>query len=213
MSQYFVIHADNPQKRLLAQAAQIIQGGGVVVYPTDSGYAIACHLGDKKAIDRILQIRYKDKKQSKHHKFTLMCKDLSEIATYAKVEDWQYRLLKSHLPGSYTFVLKGTREVPKRLLQENRKTIGIRVPDHRVCLALLEEFNEPLMTTSLILPSQTEVLSDPHDIREVLEGKVDLIIDIEQNCPPLPTTVVDLTDDVPSVLREGQGAVDWVHDY
>lgn len=211
MSQYFEVHPDNPQKRLLHQAVNMINQGGVIVYPTDSGYALGCHQGDKEAIDRILQIRYPDKKQSKNHHFTLMCRDLSEISVYAKVENWQYRLLKSHTPGSYTFILKATREVPRRLQQNNRKTIGIRVPEHEICLQLLAELGEPLMSTSLILPDSDDIYSDPHDIREVLEHQVDLIIDAGQNCPPMPTTVVDLTSEPPTLMREGKGSVDWVN--
>ena len=213
MSQYFTIHPENPQKRLLSQAAQIIHQGGVIVYPTDSGYALGCHIGDKEAAERILRIRYRDKKQIKNHHFTLMCRDLSEIAVYTKTENWQYRLLKSHTPGSYTFVMKATREVPRRLQQGNRKTIGIRVPDHQICLAILAELGEPLMSTSLILPDDTLILSDPHEIRGLLEHQVDLIIDAEQSCPPMPTTVVDLTTDVPEVIREGHGSIDWVSHY
>lgn len=209
MSQYFVIHPENPQKRLLQQAAHIVHDGGVIVYPTDSGYAIGCHLGDKQAIDRILQIRYQDKKQSKQHKFTLMCRDLAEIATFAKVENWQYRLLKSHTPGSYTFVLNATREVP-RLMQSKRKTIGVRVPNHQICLEMLAEIGEPMMSSSLIPSSSLRILAEPNAIRELLEHQVDLIIDAEQFCPPEPTTVVDLTGDVPEILRHGQGAVDWI---
>lgn len=212
MSQYFVIHPDNPQKRLLQQTARIVSEGGVIVYPTDSGYAIGCHLGDKQAIERILHIRYQDKKQSKQHKFTLMSRDLAEISTFAKVENWQYRLLKSHTPGSYTFVLNATREVP-RLMQSKRKTIGVRVPDHHICLEMLAEIGEPIMSSSLIPSSSTDILAEPDVIRDILEHHVDLIIDAEQICPAQPTTVVDLTSEIPEIIRHGQGAIDWVADY
>ena len=169
MSQYFEVHPMNPQKRLIQQAVDIIRQGGIVVYPTDSGYAIGCQIGDKKAVDRICQIRDIDKE----HNFTLMCRDLSELSTYARVDNDAFRLLKNNTPGPYTFILKGTKEVPKRLLNPKRKTIGIRVPTNRIALALLEELNEPLMSTSLILGNNELAESDPETIREQLEKRVD----------------------------------------
>ena len=202
MSQFFQIHPDNPQPRLVKRAAELIRDGAVVVYPTDSAYALGCHLGDRKALDRIMQLRAVDK----HHNFTLMCRDLSELGTYAKVDNSTFRLLKANTPGSYTFVLPGTSEVPKRLLHEKRKSIGLRIPDHRIALALLEELDEPLLTSSLILAGETEPLTDPYDIRDRLEHQVDLVID-GGYCGLEPTTVVDLRDGVPVILREGAGSV------
>lgn len=202
MSQFFQIHPDNPQPRLVKRAAELIREGAVVVYPTDSAYALGCHLGDRKALDRIMQLRAVDK----HHNFTLMCRDLSELGTYAKVDNSTFRLLKANTPGAYTFVLPGTSEVPKRLLHEKRKSIGLRIPDHRIALALLEELDEPLLTSSLILAGETEPLTDPYDIRDRLEHQVDLVID-GGYCGLEPTTVVDLRDGVPVILREGAGSV------
>ncbi|MGM0524792.1 MAG: L-threonylcarbamoyladenylate synthase [Pseudomonadota bacterium] len=200
MSQYFEIHPENPQKRLIQQATEIIRGGGVVVYPTDSGYAIGCQLGNKQGVDRICQIRDIDKE----HNFTLMCRDLSELSIYARVDNDAFRLLKNNTPGPYTFILKGTKEVPKRLLNPKRKTIGIRVPTNRIALALLEDMNEPLMSTSLILGKGELAESDPNDIREQLEKRVELIID-GGNQPEHPTTVVDLSEGAPVIRREGAG--------
>lgn len=202
MSQFFQIHPDNPQARLIKRAAELIRDGAVVVYPTDSAYALGCHLGDRKALDRIMQLRNVDK----HHNFTLMCRDLSELGTYAKVENSTFRLLKANTPGAYTFVLPGTSEVPKRLLHEKRKSIGLRIPDNAIALALLEELNEPLLTSTLILAGDTEPLNDPYDIRDRLEHQVDLIID-GGYCGLEPTTVVDLRDGTPVILREGAGSV------
>ncbi|HSC76262.1 MAG TPA: L-threonylcarbamoyladenylate synthase [Pseudomonadales bacterium] len=202
MSQFFQIHPDNPQARLIKRAAELIREGAVVVYPTDSAYALGCHLGDRKALDRIMQLRAVDK----HHNFTLMCRDLSELGTYAKVDNSTFRLLKANTPGAYTFVLLGTSEVPKRLLHEKRKSIGLRIPDNRIALALLEELNEPLLTSTLILSGETEPLNDPYDIRDRLEHQVDLIID-GGYCGLEPTTVVDLRDGAPVILREGAGSV------
>ncbi len=203
MSQYFHIHPDNPQSRLIKQAAEILRAGGVVVYPTDTAYAIGCHIADKAALDRIIAIRRLDQK----HLFTLLCRDLSEIATYAKVDNTQYRLLKAHTPGAYTFVLQGSAEVPRRLMHEKRKTIGIRVPDNAICQALLAELGEPLITTTLLLPGEEYPRTDPDDIRELLQKQVDLIIDggtglLEE------TSVVSLLAGAPEVLREGMGPVD-----
>ena len=200
MSQYFVIHPDNPQQRLLAKATEIIRDGGVVVIPTDSCYALACHLGDKGAMDRIREIRRVD---DRHH-LTLMCRDLSEIAQYAKVDNVQYRLLKAATPGSYTFILEGTKELPRRLLHPKRKTIGLRVPEHPVVQALLTELREPLLTTTLHLPGDDEPLTGGWEIQERLEGQVELILD-GGYCGIEPTTVIDLTADAPVLVRAGRG--------
>lgn len=200
MSQYFYIHPDNPQARLVKQAVTLVREGGVVAYPTDSAYALGCHIGDKPALERIIRIRELDDK----HNFTLLCRDLSEIATYAKVDNATYRLLKAHTPGAYTFILVATSEVPRRILHPKRKTIGIRVPDHAICQALLGELNEPLLTTTLQMPGATEPLNDPEEIREKVGSRLDLIIDGGYGALE-PTTVVDLTGDKPVVLREGRG--------
>ncbi len=205
MSQYFEIHPENPQKRLIRQAVDIINQGGVIIYPTDSSYAIGCHLGDKKAMERIRLIRQLDK----NHNFTLVCNDLSEISKYAVVDNINYRLLKTLTPGPYTFILKATREVPKRLLNPKRKTIGLRVPEHNVTHALLEELGQPLMSSTLILPGAEYPMTDPYKIRLKLENVVDLIID-GGYCGHEPTTVVDLTSDQPQILRQGLGSVDWL---
>jgi tRNA threonylcarbamoyl adenosine modification protein (Sua5/YciO/YrdC/YwlC family) len=202
MSQFFQIHPDNPQIRLVKRAAELICEGAVVIYPTDSAYALGCHLGDRKALERIMQLRAVDK----HHNFTLMCRDLSELGTYAKVDNSTFRLLKANTPGAYTFVLPGTSEVPKRLLHEKRKSIGLRIPDNRIALAILEELDEPLLTSTLILAGENEPLNDPYDIRDRLEHQVDLIID-GGYCGLEPTTVVDLRDGAPVILREGAGSV------
>lgn len=200
MSQFFEIHPENPQARLIQQAVQIIRQGGVVVYPTDSGYAIGCQIGDKTAAERICRVRDIDKE----HNFTLMCRDLSELSTYARVDNDAFRLLKNNTPGPYTFILKGTKEVPKRLLNPKRKTIGIRVPTNRIAMALLEELNEPLMSTSLILGGGELAESDPEEIRDKLEKLVDLIID-GANLGEQPTTVVDMSEGAPVIRREGSG--------
>lgn len=202
MSQFFQIHPDNPQPRLVKRAAEMIREGAVVVYPTDSAYALGCHLGDRKALDRIMQLRNVDK----HHNFTLMCRDLSELGTYAKVDNSTFRMLKANTPGPYTFILPGTSEVPKRLLHEKRKSIGLRIPDNRIALAILEELGEPLLTSTLILAGEVEPLNDPYDIRDRLEHHVDLVID-GGYCGLEPTTVVDLRDGTPVILREGAGSV------
>ena len=205
MSQFFEIHPQNPQARLIFQAAEIVRQGGVIVYPTDSSYAIGCHLEDKAALQRIQRIRELDKQ----HNFTLMCSDLSQLALYAKVDNQAFRLVKSHTPGPYTFILKATSQVPKRLAHPKRKTIGLRVPDHPITLALLAELAEPMMSCSLILPDMDELdLADIHIIRERLEQEVDLIVD-GGTTPLQPTTVVDLTQGQPAVIRHGGGAVDW----
>ena len=203
MSQFFQIHPLNPQARLIHQAVEIIRQGGLVVYPTDSSYALGCHVGDKYGMERIRRIRHLDNK----HNFTLMCRDLSEIATYAKVDNSSYRLLKSLTPGAYTFILKATHEVPRRLQNPKRKTIGIRIPDHPVAQALLDELGEPLMSSTLILPGKDMPETDAYDIRETLEHDVDLIIDGD-HCGVEPTTVVDLVDGVPEVVRRGRGSLE-----
>ena len=200
MSQLFKIHPENPQARLIRHAAAIIKGGGVVVYPTDSGYALGCHLGNKEALTRIKQIRHLDDK----HNFTLVCRDLSELSTYARVNNQTFRLLKASTPGSYTFILKATPEVPRRLQHPKRKTIGIRVPDHKIALDLLEEINEPIMSTTLILPGEVVPLIEPAAIREVLGKQVDLTID-GGYCGIEPTTIVDLVGDEPKIIRQGKG--------
>jgi tRNA threonylcarbamoyl adenosine modification protein (Sua5/YciO/YrdC/YwlC family) len=202
MSQFFHIHPLNPQVRLIRQAVEIIRNDGLVVYPTDSSYALGCHVGDKRGMERIRRIRSLDNR----HNFTLMCRDLSEISTYAKVDNSSYRLLKSLTPGAYTFILKATHEVPRRLQNPKRKTIGIRVPDHPVTQALLDELGEPLMSSTLILPGKDMPETDANDIRERLEHEVDLVIDGD-HCGVEPTTVVDLVDGVARVLRQGCGSV------
>lgn len=208
MSQYFEIHPDNPQARLIKQAVEIVNNEGVIIYPTDSSYAIACHIGDKKAMDKIRMIRQLDKE----HNFTLVCRDLSEISHYAHVDNINYRLMKTLTPGPYTFILPATREVPKRLLNPKRKTIGIRVPDNAVCSALLEELGQPLMSSTLSLPHETGPLTDLHQIRIRLEKLVDLIIDGGYSGHE-PTTVVNLVNDKPEILRHGRGSADWLTQY
>ena len=200
MSQFFQVHPENPQARLVRQAVDIIRGGGVVVYPTDSAYALGCHIGDKSALDRIRRIR----RLEARHNFTLVCRDLSEIATYARVDNRAYRMLKSSTPGPYTFILRATSEVPRRLMHAKRKTVGLRVPDNAIALALLEDLDEPLMSVTLIMPGDEYPLIDPYDIRETLEHEVDLVID-GGYCGMEPTTVVDLVDEVPLILRAGKG--------
>ena len=199
MSQYFVVHESHPQQRLIRRAADIVQAGGLVAYPTDTTYALGCHIGDKRALDRIRQVR----RLEKSHLLTLACSDLSELSTYARVENASYRILKHYMPGPFTFLLPATREVPRRLVNPKRKTVGLRVPEHRVTQALLEAVGEPMMTTTLRLLGDEYPLTDPEDIRGTLEHQVDLIINggwggIE------PTTVVDLTDS-PMVVRQGLG--------
>ena len=200
MSQFFQIHPETPQKRLINQAVDILRKGGVIVYPTDSAYAIGCHLGDKQAADRIKRIRRLDDK----HNFTLMCRDLSDIGVFAKVDNTQYRLLKNFTPGAYTFILDATSEVPRRLLHPKRKTIGMRVPDNAIVQALLAELGEPIMSSTLILPGDEDPMTDPYDIRETLEHELDLIID-GGFCGLEATTVVNMTGDAPEVTRVGKG--------
>jgi len=200
MAQFFQVHPDNPQARLIKQAVDIIRRGGLVAYPTDSAYALGCHIGDKLALDRICGIR----QINKEHNFTLMCRDLSEVATYAKVNNQVFRLLKSHTPGPFTFILDATSETPRRLKHPKRKTIGIRIPDNPIVMALLDELNEPMMTSTLILPTDDIPLTDPYDIRTTLEHQLELVID-GGFCGMEATTVVDLTDDTPRIARQGCG--------
>ncbi len=205
MSDYFYIHPDNPQARLIQQSVDIIKRGGIVIYPTDSSYAIGCHLDDKDAVDKIRRIRQVDK----HHHFTLMCRDLSEISKYAMVDNINYRLLKAHTPGSYTFILEANREIPRRLKHPKRKTIGIRIPDNNIALALLEELDQPLISSTLILPDEEFPMTDPYQIQLFLENQVDLIIDGGYSGHEA-TTVIDLMQSPPEVLREGRGDTDWL---
>lgn len=207
MSQFFQIHPDNPQQRLVDKAVDIINSGGVIVYPTDSGYALGCCLGNKTAMECIRSIRQVDAR----HNFTLVCRDLSEIALYARVENSVYRLIKNHTPGPYTFILKATKEVPRRLQNPKRKTIGLRVPDNRIAQCLLETLGEPLMSSTLILPGDDMPLTDPYDIRDTLEHSLDLVID-GGYCGFEPTTVVEFTNDTPVVVRQGLGPVDMLED-
>jgi len=202
MTQIFHIHPDNPQKRLIVHSVEYLQKGGVIVYPTESGYALGCHLGDKKALERIRAIRRLDDK----HNFTLMCKDLSDIANYARVDNDLYRVLKAHTPGPYTFILKATRDVPRRVLHPKRKTIGIRVSENQICHDLLAEFDEPLISTTLILPGEDMPMTDPFEIRDLLGSQVDLVID-GGFCGFEPTSVINLSEDEIEIIREGAGDV------
>jgi tRNA threonylcarbamoyl adenosine modification protein (Sua5/YciO/YrdC/YwlC family) len=199
MSQFFQIHPDNPQARLIKQAAQIIHAGGIVALPTDSCYALVCHLDDKGAVEKLRRIRGID---DKHH-LTLLCRDLSEIALYARVDNRQFRLLKAATPGPYTVILEATREVPRRLSHPSRKTIGLRVPENAIAQALLAELGQPLIGTTLITPDD-ELLNDPEDIRARMAKLLDLVID-GGACAMAPTTVIDLTGDEPALLRQGRG--------
>jgi tRNA threonylcarbamoyl adenosine modification protein (Sua5/YciO/YrdC/YwlC family) len=200
MRQLLQIHPDNPQPRLIRQAVEIIRAGGVIAYPTDSSYALGCQLGDKAALERIHRIRRTDK----NHNFTLVCQDLSEIATYARVDNSHYRLLKAATPGPFTFILRATHEVPRRLQHPKRKTIGIRVPDNAIVRALLKELGEPIMSCTLILPGADLPLNDPEEIHEQLGHQVDLIID-GGPCGHEPTTVLDLVGAAPELVRQGRG--------
>ena len=202
MSQFYQMHPEIPQARLLRHAADIVRQGGVVVYPTDSAYALGCHIGDKSALDRIRRIRKLDAR----HNFTLVCRDLSEIAAYARVDNTVYRLLRHCTPGPYTFILRATSEVPRRLMHPKRKTVGLRVPDNRIAAELLADLGEPLMSVTLIMPGEEYPMIDPYDIRDTLQHEVDLVID-GGFCGMEPTTVVDLADEVPMVLRVGKGDV------
>jgi tRNA threonylcarbamoyl adenosine modification protein (Sua5/YciO/YrdC/YwlC family) len=200
MAQYFEIHPSHPQPRLIRRAVDIVRAGGVIVYPTDSSYALGCHIGDKEAMERIRRIRRVDDR----HNFTLVCRDLSEVAQYARVSNANYRLLKAHTPGAYTFILTATREVPRRLQHPKRKTIGLRVPDHVIAQALLTELNAPLMSSTLILPGEQVPMSDPAEIRQQLEHVVDLVLD-GGFCGLEPTTVVELESGRPVLARLGKG--------
>lgn len=202
MSQYFQIHPQNPQARLIQQAVGILRRGGVIAYPTDSAYALGCQLGDKNALERIRRIRRLDA----NHNFTLVCRDLSELGTYARVDNTAYRLIRNHTPGPYTFVLKATDEVPRRLLHPKRRTIGLRVPENPIALALLESLGEPLMSVTLLLPDDDEPMTDAELIRERLEHDLDLVID-GGACAAGLTSVIDFADDVPTVIRVGRGDV------
>jgi len=202
MAQYFLLHPGNPQLRLIRQAAEIVRGGGVIAYPTDSCYALGCHLDDKSAVARIRAIRGLD---DTHH-MSLMCRDLAEIARFARVDNSTYRLLKASTPGSYTFLLQATKEVPRRLQHPRRATIGLRVPDHPVALALLEELGEPLVSSSLILPGEDQAMSDGEAVRARLERQIDLVLDAGP-CGFGLTTVVDLSGDAPQLVRAGRGSL------
>jgi tRNA threonylcarbamoyl adenosine modification protein (Sua5/YciO/YrdC/YwlC family) len=201
MSQFFQIHPDNPQLRLIKQAAQIIQDGGIVALPTDSCYALVCQLDNKNAVERLRRIRAID---DKHH-LTLLCRDLSEIALYAKVDNRQYRLLKAATPGPYTFILEATKEVPRRLSHPSRKTIGLRVPENAIAHALLAELAAPVISATLILPGADQPLTDAEEVREALERQIDLVID-SGPCSLEPTTVIDLSSDQPVLIRQGRGS-------
>lgn len=205
MAQFFEIHPINPQKRLIQQAVKIIDQGGLIVYPTDSSYALGCHIGDKNAMERIQRLR---KLNNKHH-FTLVCSDLSEIGTYAKVDNSSYRLMKTLTPGPYTFLLKATSEVPRRLMNPKRKTIGVRVPDNIITHSILEELGQPIMSSTLISPGETEALDDVELIREKFQHHVDLVID-GGPCGVEPTTVINLIDGNPQVLRFGKGDAEFL---
>ncbi|HHH36113.1 MAG TPA: threonylcarbamoyl-AMP synthase [Gammaproteobacteria bacterium] len=203
--QYLRIHPDNPQQRLISQAVAVLRHGGVAAYPTDSSYALGCQLGDKAAVERIRRIRHLDA----DHNFTLMCQDLSELATYARVGNQAFRLLKALTPGPYTFILPASREVPRRLQHPRRKTIGLRVPDHPIAQALLESLGEPMLSVTLVLPGEDLPLTDPEEIRERLGKQLDVIID-GGYCGHEPTTVIDLTGETPEVLRRGRGDVSFL---
>jgi tRNA threonylcarbamoyl adenosine modification protein (Sua5/YciO/YrdC/YwlC family) len=200
MAQYFEVHPVDPQPRLLKQAAQILHAGGIAAIPTDSSYAFVCHLDDKAAAERLRRLREVD---DKHH-LTLLCRDLSELASYARVDNRQYRLLKLGTPGAFTFILEATKEVPRRLSHPSRRTIGLRVPDHRVTQSLLDTFGQPLLATTAIAPGEVDALNDPHEIRTRFEHQLQAVIDAGA-CPHEPTTVVDLANGEPEVIRWGRG--------
>ena len=200
MAQYFVIHPESPQQRLVHQAVEILRSGGVVAYPTDSSYALGCALGHKEAQDRIRAIRGVDE----NHHFTLVCRDLSELSTYAQVDNSQFRLLKANTPGQYTFILKATREAPRRLQDPKRNTLGLRVPQHGVTQAILDELDQPILSMTLLLPDDTEPLNEAWEIRNKLEHQLDLVIDAGA-CTAEPTTVIDLTGEIPQLVRLGAG--------
>jgi tRNA threonylcarbamoyl adenosine modification protein (Sua5/YciO/YrdC/YwlC family) len=200
MAQFFQIHPDTPQPRLIRRSVEILLEGGVIVYPTDSSYALGCQIGEKAAMERVRQIRRVDEK----HNLTLLCRDLSEIATYARIDNQAFRLLKSLTPGPYTFIYEATKQVPRRLLHPKRKSIGIRVPDNAICRALLAELDQPILSTTRILPGEDLPLTDPYEMRDLLDRQVDLVID-GGFCGLEPTTVVDMTESPPRVVRAGKG--------
>jgi len=202
VAQYFSIHPTHPQARLVRRAADIVREGGLIAYPTDSCYALGCHIGDAKAVERLRRVRRMDER----HHLTLMCRDLSEIAAYAIVDDARYRLIRRAASGSYTFILRATREVPRRLAHPRRKTIGVRFPAHPVAHALLVELNEPMLSATLLLPGETEPPPDPEAIRARLEHEIDLVVD-SGTCGIEPSTVIDLTGDDPVVVRAGKGSL------
>lgn len=199
-AQFLTIHPDNPQPRLIAQAVEVIHRGGLIAYPTDSSYALGCHLGDKAALDRIRAIRKVDKR----HHFTLVARDLSHISEYAKVNNQQYRLIKASTPGPYTFILPAKRRVPRRTMHQRRRTIGLRIPDHKIVQSLLEKLDEPLLSSTLILPGRDRPVGDPENIFAELKHLIDLVID-GGHCGYEPTTVIDWQQDVPEVVRQGKG--------
>lgn len=203
MARYLSLHPDDPQPRFLAQAAEVLRAGGIVAIPTDSCYSLGCHLGDKEAMERIRRIRELDER----HHLTLMCRDLSEIAQFARVDNAQYRLLKAATPGSYVFILEGTKELPRRVLHPKRKTIGLRVPDHQGALALLAEFGEPILTSTLMLPGDEAPLTEGWEIQDRLDDHIDLILD-GGYCGTEPTTVIDLTGLPPQLIRAGRGPLE-----
>lgn len=202
MSQYFELHPVTPQVRLIRQAADIVRAGGVIAYPTDSCYALGWHIGDKDALERVRRIRRADR----HHHFTLVCADLAEVGRFARVETWQFRLLKTCLPGPYTFLLRASRETPRRLQHEKRRTIGVRIPAHPVPQMLLRELGEPLMSSTLLLPDEPQPLTSGSDIQARLEHEIDAVLD-GGDCGVVPTTVIDLSVDPPVLLREGKGSL------
>ena len=204
MSQYFEVHPENPQLRLLKQAAQILHGGGIAAIPTDSSYALVCHLDDKAAAQNLRRIRGFDEKSGDKHHLTLLCRDLSELASYARVDNKQYRLLKLGTPGPFTFILEATKEVPRRVSHPSRRTIGLRVPEHAVTQCLLEILGQPLLATTLIAPGETEPMNEPHAIRDRFQKLLQAVVDAGA-CPMQPTTVVDLTGDAPALIRLGRG--------
>lgn len=200
MAQFFEIHPKNPQRRLILNAVDIIREGGIVACPTDSSYALACHIGDKAAMDKMRRLRQLDDK----HNFTLICKDLAQVSNFTKIGNEAYRLIKALTPGPFTFILEATREVPRRLQHPKKKTIGIRIPEHPIAMLLVEELDEPILTTSLILPGTTEALTDAHDIRDVLDRELDAIIDAG-NIPAEQTTVIEITASGAAIIRQGKG--------
>ena len=202
MARYLSIHPDDPQPRILAQAAEVVRSGGIVAFPTDSCYCLGCLLGDKDALDRIRQIKHLDER----HHLTLMCRDLSEIAQFARVDNVQYRLLKASTPGSYVFILEGTKELPRRVMHPKRKTIGLRIPDHKMALALLEEMGSPLLTSTLLLPGDESPLTEGWEIQERLDDHIELILD-GGSCGTMPTTVIDMTQLPPTLVRAGRGSL------